>query len=63
MDYTERAFLLFVQNEFMCIYSEGVIPVINTEEYLQVTYSMRLDLRKCLSTQVDEEHHFLSLKK
>lgn len=44
-DCTERALLLFVQNEFMCIYS-GVIPVINTEEYLQVTYSVGLDLRR-----------------
>lgn len=39
-------FLLFVQNTFLCIYSEGVIPVINAEEYLQVTYSVGLDLRR-----------------
>lgn len=45
-DYAERAFLLFVQNEFMCIYSEGVIPVINFKEYLQVTYNVGLDLMR-----------------
>lgn len=50
-DYAERAFLLFVQNEFMCIYSEGVIPVINFKEYLQVTYNVGLDLMRWLSVQ------------
>lgn len=45
-DYVERAFLLFVQNELMCIYSEGVIPVINFKEYLQVTYNVELDLMR-----------------